>query len=228
MATPAIIWDVDGTLVDTADQHFRAWTRLASEIGRPFTRADFAATFGMRNPDIIRRLFLPDADDARCSELGGRKEDLYRASVRDEGAALLPGAARLLAAFAAAGWPQAVGSSAPPGNLDLLLGRTGTRGYFGAVVTGDDVRRGKPDPEVFLAAAAKLGADPRRCVVFEDAVAGVAAARAGGMRCVAVTFVGHHPADKLRAAGADLVVGSLDEVSVDRVAALTGPDVPSG
>ena len=130
MHTPAIIWDVDGTLVDTAEQHFRAWTRLAGEIGQPFTRADFAATFGMRNPEILRQLFFPDADDARCAELGARKEDLYRASVRDEGTQLLPGVANLLAAFAAAGWPQAVGSSAPPGNLELLLGLTDTRRYF--------------------------------------------------------------------------------------------------
>jgi beta-phosphoglucomutase len=222
MTTPTIIWDVDGTLVDTAEQHFRAWSRLAAEIGEPFTRADFAATFGWRNPEILRTLFFPDADDARCRELGERKEDLYRASVRAEGTRLLPGAGTLLAAFAAKGWPQAVGSSAPPGNLDLLLALTDTRRYFAAVVTGDDVRRGKPDPEVFLTAAAKLGVDPRRCVVFEDAPAGVEAARAGGMKCVAVTFVGHHPADRLRAAGADLVVGSLDDVSVGRVAALVG------
>src|SRR5215213_9335301 len=120
MNTPAIIWDVDGTLVDTAEQHFRAWARLAAEIGRPFTPADFAATFGMRNPEILRQLFFPDADDERCRDLGGQKENLYRASVREEGTRLLPGAARLLDEFATAGWPQAVGSSAPPGNLDLL------------------------------------------------------------------------------------------------------------
>ncbi len=217
---PAIIWDVDGTLVDTAEQHFRAWARLAAEIGKPFTRDDFAATFGMRNSDIIRKLFFPDADDKQCAELGERKEDLYRASVREEGVQLLPGAARLLAAFAEAGWPQAVGSSAPPGNLNLLLGITDTRRYFTAVVIGDDVKRGKPDPEVFLTAAAKLGLEPQRCVVFEDAVASVEAAKAGGMRCVAVTFVGHHSADKLRAARADLVAASLDEVTIEQIAAL--------
>jgi beta-phosphoglucomutase len=222
MTTKAIIWDVDGTLVDTAEQHFRAWAKLAAEIGHPFTRADFAATFGMRNPEILRKLFFPDADDALCARLGARKEDLYRASVREEGTQLLPGVARLLAEFAAAGWAQAVGSSAPPGNLDLLLGLTDTRRYFGAVVSGDDVRHGKPNPEVFVTAAAKLDADPARCVVFEDAVAGVEAAKAGGMRCVAVTFVGHHPAEKLRAAGADVVVASLDEVTVAQVSALIG------
>jgi beta-phosphoglucomutase len=220
MTTKAIIWDVDGTLVDTAEQHFRAWAKLAAEIGHPFTRADFAATFGMRNPEILRKLFFPDADDALCARLGARKEDLYRASVREEGTQLLPGVARLLAEFAAAGWAQAVGSSAPPGNLDLLLGLTDTRHYFGAVVSGDDVRHGKPNPEVFVTAAARLAAAPARCVVFEDAVAGVEAAKAGGMRCVAVTFVGHHPAEKLRAAGADVVVPSLDEVTVPQVTAL--------
>ena len=218
--TPAIIWDVDGTLVDTAAHHFQAWADFAAQIGKPFTRADFAATFGMRNPEILRKLFDPNADDARCAQWGEQKEDLYRASVRREGTALLPGVANLLAAFAEAGWPQAVGSSAPLGNLDLLLGVTGTRHYFGAVVTGDDVTRGKPDPEVFLIAASKLGADPKRCVVFEDAVAGVEAAKAGGMACVAVTFVKHHPAEKLRAAGADVVVASLEEITVAQVAAL--------
>src|SRR5262249_52153833 len=112
----------------------------------------------------------------------------------------------------------------PPDNLDLLLGLTGTRHYFAAVVTGDDVKRGKPDPEVFLTAAAKLGAEPSRCVVFEDAVAGGEAARPRGMRSVAVTFVSHHPVEKLRAAGADVIVASLDELSPEQVAAL----VPSG
>ena len=75
---------------------------------------------------------------------------------------------------------------------------------------------------MFLTAAKKLGANPLRCVVFEDAVAGVEAAKAGGMRCVAVTFVGHHPAEKLRAAGADVVVPSLEAVTIEQVAALVG------
>lgn len=222
MTIPAIIWDVDGTLVDTAEQHFKAWAKLAAEISKPFTRADFAATFGMRNPEIIRKLFVPDADDQKCAELGARKEDLYRASVRDEGVQLLPGVARLLSAFAKADWLQAVGSSAPPGNLDLLLGLTDIRRYFKVIVSGDDVKRGKPDPEVFLTAATKLGVAPRQCVVFEDAVAGVAAAKAGGMQCVAVTFVGHHSTDKLLAAGADLVVKTLEEVEVEQIPKLLG------
>jgi beta-phosphoglucomutase len=112
-----------------------------------------------------------------------------------------------------AGFRQAVGSSAPRANLDLILELTGTRPYFQAVVSSEDTQRGKPDPQVFQVAADRLGVPHPRCVVLEDAVAGVEAAKAGGMRCVAVTFVGHHPEANLRQAGADLVVPSLAAVS---------------
>ena len=224
MSTPthAVLWDADGTLIDTAEHHFRAWKKFADEIDKPFTRDDFAATFGKRNPEVIRQLFDPNASDETCAEWADRKEAMYREAVHAEGTDLLPGVAALLDGFAARGWPQAIGSSAPKGNLDLLLDVTKTRKYFAAVVAGTDVEKGKPDPEVFLVAAKKLGVAPENCVVFEDAVAGVEAAHAGGMKCVAVTFVGHHPDDKLREAGADVVVGTLEEVTVDTVAGLFG------
>lgn len=208
----AVVWDVDGTLVDTAELHFQAWCALAREMDRPFTRADFAGTFGWRNPEIIPKLFAID-DPAEVDRLGGRKEDLYRAEAC-KGVELLPGVRDLLAGLRTAGCRQAIGSSAPRANLELILDTTRTRPYFEAVIAMEDVRRGKPDPEVFVAAARRLGVPPERCVVLEDAPVGVEAARAGGMRAVGVTFVGHHPAEKLRAAGADLVVPSLEQVSV--------------
>lgn len=218
--TPAIVWDVDGTLLDSAEQHFTAWAAYAASIGRPYSRADFARTFGWRNPEIIRHLFDPAATDEACAAAGLTKETLYRESVRRDGVSLLPGVAELLAAFAGRGWPQAVGSSAPRGNLDLLLDATRTRRYFAAVVSGDDVTRGKPDPEVFLTAAARLGAEPQRCIVLEDAPAGIQAAKAARMACVAVCS--HHADEVLAAAGADVVVGSLAELTADRVASLVG------
>lgn len=213
-APRAAIWDVDGTLVDTAEIHFAAWTDFAAAHGFPFTRADFAATFGWRNPEIVRKLFDPAADDARCADWGEEKERLYRAATDRAGVELLPGVGALVDDLAAAGWLQGLGSSAPRANLDLILKHTGTAGRFGAIVSGDDVSRGKPDPEVFLKAAAKLGVSPARCVVFEDAPSGVEAAKAAGMACVGVTFVGHHPAARLTAAGADVVVPSLAAVTV--------------
>jgi beta-phosphoglucomutase len=214
MPTRAAVWDADGTLVDTAELHFAAWVRFAAEVGKPFTRSDFAATFGWRNPEIVRHLFDPAATDERCREWGELKEGFYRTTAEASGIELLPGVRSLLDQLAGAGWLQAVGSSAPRANLDMILRQTRTAAYFAAVVSGEDVSRGKPEPEVFLTAAGRLGVDPTRCVVFEDAVAGVQAAKAAGMKCVGVTFVGHHPADRLRAAGAELVVPSLATVSV--------------
>jgi beta-phosphoglucomutase len=218
----AAIWDVDGTLVDTADLHYRAWVELAAGIEKPFTKDDFAATFGRRNPEIIRALFDPHAGDAVVADLGERKEHIYRTAARHAGVSLLPGVRELLDGLKAQGWRQAVGSSAPRANLQLILTATGTLDYFGAVVSAEDTTRGKPDPQVFQIAAMKLRVPPGRCVVFEDAVAGVEAAKAAGMKCVAVRFVGHHPADALQAAGADRVVECLTAISADEVRRLLG------
>jgi beta-phosphoglucomutase len=210
----AALWDVDGTLVDTAELHFAAWERVCRELGRPFTRADFAATFGRRNPEIIRALFGDRFDDRQSDALGDRKEELYRAAAR-QGVEPLPGVRALLEGLRQAGFAQAVASSAPAANLDLILQLTGVRPYFAAVVGMEDTQRGKPDPQVFQVAADRLGVPHGRCVVLEDAVAGVEAAKAGGMKCVAVTHVGHHPEAALRRAGADLVVPTLESVSAD-------------
>jgi len=218
----AVIWDVDGTLVDTGELHFRAWVELAAALGQPFTRADFAATFGWRNPEIIPKLFGAQRSAAEVAELGDRKEEIYRAAAA-QGVDLLPGVGALLTKLHATGFVQAVGSSAPRHNLELILRLTRTAHYFGAVIAMEDTRQGKPHPEVFLKAAAGLGAPPARCLVLEDAPAGVEAARAGGMKCIGITFVGHHSAERLQAAGADRVVRSLEEVSIADIDALLGP-----
>src|SRR5581483_1104026 len=110
-----------------------------------------------------------------------------------QGVALLPGVRPLLEKLHASGFKQAIGSSAPRPNLDLILKLTQTQVLFQAVVSMEDTQRGKPDTQVFLMAAQKLGTEPRRCLVIEDAVVGVQAAKAGGMKCIAVSFIGHHP-----------------------------------
>lgn len=216
MSNAAVIWDVDGTLVDTAQLHFDAWAKLSKEIDRTFTHEDFAATFGRRNPEIIRFLLGNDLNDKQVAELGERKENYYRAEAA-KGVDLLPGVRLLLEAFAELKVPQAIGSSAPRHNLELILDITRSRRFFSAIVAMEDTHRGKPDPEVFLVAAAKLNVLPMRCIVFEDAVAGVQAAKAGSMKCVAVRFVGHHPESALREAGADLVVESVETLNAKKV-----------
>jgi beta-phosphoglucomutase len=213
----AVIWDVDGTLVDTAELHFQAWVGLTQEIGKPFTRADFAATFGLRNADIIPRLFGTHYTEADVAELSERKEVLYRTAARQHGVQLLPGAQTLLESLRAAGFKQAIGSSAPRKNLDLILPLTQTEHFFQAVVSVEDIQRGKPDPQIFQIAAKRLAVTADHCLVFEDAVAGVQAAKAAGMRCIAVLFAGQHSATALAQSGADLLAKSLEEVSVQAV-----------
>ncbi len=145
----AVLWDVDGTLVDTAELHFQAWCALAQELGKPFTRADFAGTFGWRNLEIIPKLFGTHHTDAEVAMLGDRKENLYRAEAK-HGIELLPGVATLLKALHVAGARQAIGSSAPRANLEMILDLTNMRRYLPVVVAMEDTRRGKPDPEVFV------------------------------------------------------------------------------
>ena len=212
----AAIWDMDGTLVDTAELHFRAWAAATAERGRPFSRDDFARTFGRRNPEIIHYLFGDTIVGRDAEKLGDRKEVLYREAAA-AGVELLPGVRALLEDLDRAGFRQAIGSSAPRANLQLILRLTGVERFFAAVVAMEDTQRGKPDPQVFQVAADRLGVPPARCVVLEDAVAGVQAAKAGGMKCVAVRFVGHHSEESLRKAGADLVAPTLERASARTV-----------
>ncbi len=209
----AAIWDMDGTLVDTAELHFEAWRKTCQRLGRGFNRADFAATFGKRNPEILRILFGDKFTPSEIEQIGEEKEELYRAEAK-HGVELLPGVAALMDGLHRAGFRQAIGSSAPHANLELILELTGISKYLGAVIGAEDTTRGKPDPQVFLLGAERLGVEPAHCVVFEDAPAGVQAAKAGGMKAVGVGFVGHHDPATLQAAGADRVVHSLDELTV--------------
>lgn len=219
----AVIWDVDGTLVDTAELHFQAWARMAKEMNRDFTRADFALTFGRRNPEIIRFLFHEDFTDEQVRTIGETKEGYYRAEA-EKGVALLPGVMDLLKGFQALGLRQGVGSSAPRANVDMILRITQSQSFFSALVGMEDTQRGKPDPQVFLVAAEKLDVPPSRCIVLEDAGAGVLAAKAAGMKCVGVTFAGYHTTEELLAAGADRVVGTFEEVTAADLVKLYGQD----
>jgi len=214
----AVLWDVDGTLVDTAELHYQAWQALALEIGKPFTRADFAGTFGWRNPEIIPKLFGRDYSEDEITRLGDHKEDLYREEAK-KGVAHLPGALSLLESLRTSGAKQAIGSSAPRRNIDLILDLTQTAPMFGAIVSMEETQRGKPHPEVFLLGARRLGVPAERCIVIEDAPVGIQAAKSGGMRAIGVTFVGHHSEQKLLAAGADLVVPTLELVDSKRLLA---------
>lgn len=215
LAVPgAVVWDMDGVLVNSGEAHHAAWAALGNEIAaRPFTHDDFLQTFGMANPDIFR-LTWGITDPADVATWSDRKEVLFR----DQARALhpLPGAVELVRALREAGWRQAIGSSAPLANVTLLLDVLGLTGLLDAIVTGDDITRGKPDPQGFLLAFQRLGVPPTRGFVIEDAVAGVQAGKAAGARVIAVTTT-RARAD-LQAAGADQVVDQLTELQVPLLA----------
>ena len=210
------VFDWDGVIVDSSRLHEEAWEALAAEERRPLPPGFFLRSFGMKNEQVIEQLLGWTADPKELERLSLRKEELFRALVRERGARLLPGARRLLEALAAAGIPRAVGSSTPRKNIEAVLAQTGLAGLFDATVCGDEVRRGKPAPDIFLEAARRLGLPPTRCVVIEDAHVGIEAARTAGMPVLAVATT--HPAEKLK--DADLTARSLREVGVDALRAL--------
>lgn len=212
----AVIWDLDGTLVDTSALHFAAWEQVAKERGSPFTQDDFNRTFGRRNPEILGILFGDGLDNDTIGTLGHHKEELFRAVVRQHGVKLLPAAMERVKELHEAGFKQAIGSSAPRANIELLTEVAGLSPYIQSIVAMEDTQRGKPDPEVFLKAAGKLAILPGWCVVVEDAVFGVEAAKAGHMSCIAVRGGGHSTAEALREAKADFVVEWLSEVTVQQ------------
>jgi len=212
---PAVIFDVDGVLVDSYDAHMRSWLLMGREHGLTITEEQFASTFGQTSREIIARFWGPTLDDASRDALDARKEAIYRDLIRQHFPAM-DGAVALIDALADAGFRLAVGSSGPPENVALTLERLGRADRFDAIVTGRDVTRGKPDPQVFQIAAERLRARPERCIVVEDAPVGIVAARAAGMASVAL--VGTVAAERL--AGADLVVRSLRELDPSRLAAL--------
>ena len=164
----AVIWDVDGVLIDSGEQHRRAWEQLAREEGLPYSDAAFWATFGMRNADIFPRMFGVSGPPERIIALGDRKEAIYRALLAQD-AAPLPGAKELLAALHAAGYRQALGSSAPPANLEAIISLLGIASFLNAIVSGEQVARGKPAPDIFLTAAERLNIPPTRCLAVRRA-----------------------------------------------------------
>jgi HAD superfamily hydrolase (TIGR01509 family) len=206
-----VLFDWDGVVIDSSSQHERSWDLLAAERGLTLPEGHFKAGFGKKNEVIIPALGW-GSDPSIVKELADRKEELYRELVAAEGVVVLPGARELLLGLKESGIPRAVGSSTPRGNLDALFAATGLDALFDAVVCGTDVTHGKPDPEVFLKGAALLGLAPERCIVIEDAFAGIEAARRGGMKVVGVATT--NPLSSLLGCGdCDLAVESLIEVT---------------
>jgi beta-phosphoglucomutase len=207
-----VIFDVDGVLVDSYTAHWRSWQQLGAETGVPFTEVEFQAGFGRTSREVIsehwRSQNLTSDDVSRMDE---RKEALYRQLVEADFPAM-EGAADLIEQLRDAGFALAVGSSGPRQNIDLVLRKIHLLDAFETVVSGEDVTRGKPDPQVFLVAAERLKVAPARCIVIEDAPAGVAAAHAARMTAVALLSRGRSKPD-FRNDPPDLFATTLRQLS---------------
>jgi beta-phosphoglucomutase family hydrolase len=210
----AVLWDLDGTLVDSEEYHWRAWRETMSAEGITLEREEFLATFGQRNDSILRRWLGSDVPCERMQRLAETKEECYRRLVSQAGLSPLAGAAEWVKRLSDEGWRQAIASSAPRLNIEVVLQALALQGKFQAIVSAEDVSKGKPDPEVFLTAAAQLGVPPSRTIVVEDAVAGIEAARRAGMRSIGLSRTG--------GLAADLVVSSLDLLPPDAFTRLLG------
>jgi HAD superfamily hydrolase (TIGR01509 family) len=227
------IFDHDGVLVDSLELHQDAWVELGRRTGLSFTPEFIHETFGMTNPSILRLLLGDALTEAEIDRYSDLKEVCYRDVARGK-IVLMDGVREVLDALTARGVRLAIGSSGVRLNLELTVAECGLDGRFAAIASLEDITRGKPDPQVFLVAAAKAGVDPSCSVVFEDAPVGIQAAKAAflggtshpytgqdpshlGMYAVGVTTT--HPAAALYEAGADEVVPNLVGYDVDRLLA---------
>jgi len=210
------IFDWDGVVIDSSSHHEESWERLAKEEDRILPADHFKKGFGMKNEKIIPGLLRWTSDVDEIRRLSLRKEALYREVVEERGIEPLPGVVDFLEMLHQAKIPCVVGSSTHRFNLEKILDVMGVTEYFPLIVSAEDVSHGKPDPEVFLVAAEKIGVEPKDCIVFEDAQVGIDAGIAGGMKVIALSTT--HPAEALH--GADRTVSRLDILSVDDLQSL--------
>ncbi len=211
----AAVFDLNGTLVDDIRFHYEAWKALGDRVGFAMNEEIFQSCNGLKNEDIFPRLLGREVPRSVIEELGREKEELYRTLYRPH-LAPVAGAEALFARLRARGVKLAVASSAPPENRAMVLDGLGWNDTFDVVVASEGLR-GKPAPDIFLAAAERLGVEPRACLAFEDAVNGVVAARAAGMMVVGVTT--NVPAEALREAGAAETIADFTALQLDELLA---------
>ena|SRR5215475_6332896 len=192
----AVLWDMDGTLIDSEEYHWIAWRHAMADEGVTITREQFLSSFGQRNDSILPRWLGTTATPQSMEKIANAKEELYRALIRKYGIAALPGVEHWVHRLHETGWQQAIASAAPRENVGAILEALAAGHVFQGIVSAEDVHHGKPDPEVYLIAASRLGISPDRCIVVEDAAAGIEGARRARMKSIGVNRNGVHlPAD---------------------------------
>ena len=206
---------MDGTIVNSLSFHKLAWIETFAKRGRNFTDDDFKWANARKNEEIIPHLLGQDMSLEEVNLIANEKEATFRRLVKDS-IKPLPGVVELIKLMAAAQFQLAIVSSTPKENIELITETLGIKKYFSLFINGDDVKEGKPSPQGFLLAAKKLGVEPKNCVVIEDAVVGVRAAKRAGMYCIAIANT--YP--KKDITEADIVVNSLEEITVKMIGKL--------
>ncbi len=206
----AVVWDLDGVIADTAEYHYQAWKDVFKERGIKYSKADFMPFFGRRHETIIKAVLGDCLPKKELEAITEEKQQNYRRRVADN-IRSMPGAITLIKSLHKHGIKQAIASSAVPQNIEIVIRGLGIAECFQKIAHGMEVEEGKPSPQIFQLAAKRLEVKPENCVVIEDAVAGVAAAKRADMKCVAVT--NSHPEISLK--NADLIVESLEKVSIN-------------
>jgi beta-phosphoglucomutase len=214
--TTTCIFDMDGVLIDSGAHHRKAWRALLRELGvEPAGTEIWRVTIGRPAEEAMPLLLGRPMEFAEARRLALRKRELYNAFAV-EGLSAVPGVRIFVDALARRGVPRAVGTSATRNDAESLLDALGLLSYFDVMVTADDVTLGKPSPEVYLEAARRLGVPPAVCVVFEDSLVGVEAARRAGMRALGVTTA--HTQEELLRAGAERAIADFEGLEWDSIA----------
>ncbi len=193
MTIKAVLWDLDGTLADSAALHFQAWQATMRQHAVPYTYQMFIDSFGRNNAEILTEHFDP-TDVATIQRVSREKEAAFRELLTPEALHLLPGVTSWLGDFRRLGLLQVIGSSGPMANIAAMVRALDIGDYFLALVTGTHLPKGKPDPAIFLRCAAVAGLAPAECLVIEDSIHGIEAAQRAGMRSVAVGAVANSDA----------------------------------
>jgi len=206
-----IIFDLDGVVVDSHAAHLQAWKEFFESIEKEVSDEDLAFVIEGRRREEILRHFLGELSQEQIGEYGARKEALFRGYARE--VKTVPGVLEFLDLSQEAGLQVALASSASRVRVKYMLKGLGLDSRFGVVVSGDDVSAGKPDPQAFRLAAAELGLSPDGLLVCEDAVCGVEAAKAAGMKCLAIAANGRGAL--LKQAGADMIIQDFRGTSLE-------------
>lgn len=219
----AVIFDMDGVLIDSTDAHLRAWQWMGRELGTEVTAEMFARTLGNGNHHTIPMLFGDGFSQPELDDIALRKEEVFRSILRNDGLPVMPGAPELLERLAAAGWRMALGTSAPAENADCVMELLPGSRHIAARINSTMVKNNKPAPDVFLLAATMLETDPRRCVVIDDSPTGLTAAERAGMGRASLTS--SYPRRELESM-ASLVVDSLHEFAPASLEAILPANLP--